>query len=388
MEKNKKIGLVTCYWVKNYGSALQSYATQQLFDDMGIENETIDYRVSCEPKIRRIGIILRKLQYPSVRKAKISQLIKKRHEQHSEEYKVGVKDRSKAFCAFAESYIRKSPRVGSRAELGQVSQRYSAIVVGSDQLWLPENIEEDYYTLNWCAPGVKRISYSTSFGVASIPKSVRKKAKVFLQKLDSIAVREISGANIVKDLTGRTAEVVLDPTLMVGTERWDAVAGKDRLIEDKYIFCYFMAPGNNKRSFANKLKEETNFRIVTLKHVDEYIETDESFGDYSPYGIDPAKFINLIKYAEYVCTDSFHCLVFSTIYHREFFVFNRYQAGVSGSTNTRLESFLRLIGIQDRLIKDENEEREEIDYSRVDRKLERLRESSFKFLKGALKEIS
>ena len=383
----KKIGLVTCYWVKNFGSALQSFATQQMFDDLGIKNEAIDYSVSREPKIRRIGIILRKLQYPSVRKAKFSQLIKKRRENQSEEYKIGIRDRSKAFDNFVEKYIRKSCRVGSRKDLDRISRQYSAIVVGSDQLWLPENIEEDYYTLNWCAPRVKRISYSTSFGVASIPRSARKKAKTFLQQLDAIAVREISGANIVDELTGREAEVVLDPTLMVDREKWDRIAGNDRLIAEKYIFCYFMAPGSNKRAFANQLKERTNYKIVTLKHIDEYIETDEAFGDYSPYDIDPAKFINLIKHAEYVCTDSFHCSVFSTIYHREFFVFNRYQAGAKGSTNTRLESFLQLMGIQNRLIKEGDENYEKIDYGLVDNRMKDLRESSFEFLKNALREI-
>lgn len=58
------IGLVTCFWVKNYGSALQSYATQNILDQLNVENETINYSVSNEPFLRRLNIILHKLRYP------------------------------------------------------------------------------------------------------------------------------------------------------------------------------------------------------------------------------------------------------------------------------------------------------------------------------------
>ena len=70
------IGLVTCFWVKNYGSALQSYATQNILDQLNVENETINYSVSNEPFLRRLNIILHKLRYPSVRKAKYDKYIK------------------------------------------------------------------------------------------------------------------------------------------------------------------------------------------------------------------------------------------------------------------------------------------------------------------------
>ena len=38
----KKVGIVSCYFKNNYGSALQAYATQKVLDDNGIENETIE----------------------------------------------------------------------------------------------------------------------------------------------------------------------------------------------------------------------------------------------------------------------------------------------------------------------------------------------------------
>ena len=102
------IGLVTCFWVKNYGSALQSYATQNILDQLNVENETINYSVSNEPFLRRLNIILHKLRYPSVRKAKYDKYINKNEMHKSEEYENGIKDRMQAFDSFIKSQIRFS----------------------------------------------------------------------------------------------------------------------------------------------------------------------------------------------------------------------------------------------------------------------------------------
>ena len=105
------IGLVTCFWVKNYGSALQSYATQNILDKLNMENETINYSVANEPLLRRLNIILHKLRYPSVRKAKIDKYINKKELHKSEEYEKGVKDRIQAFDSFIKAHIRFSEQI-------------------------------------------------------------------------------------------------------------------------------------------------------------------------------------------------------------------------------------------------------------------------------------
>ena len=378
------IGLVTCFWVKNYGSALQSYATQNILDQLNVENETINYSVSNEPFLRRLNIILHKLRYPSVRKAKYDKYINKNEMHKSEEYENGIKDRMQAFDSFIKSQIRFSNPIKDRKQLREQSLKYSTIIVGSDQLWLPENIEEDYYTLSWVQKGIKKVSYATSFGVSAIPRMTRKKTKEFLLGMDNISVRELSGANIVKEISGKNSEVVLDPTLLLTRAEWDSLSNGSRIIGEKYIFCYFMAKGKNKRKFAEKLKEKTGYKIVVLRHLDEFISDDENFGDYAPYDIGPIEFINLIKNAEYVCTDSFHGTVFSIINHREFFTFNRYEKEVQGSTNTRLASLLKLLGLENRINNNKIENENILNYEEVDDKLLKLREKSLKYLKNAI----
>ena len=378
------IGLVTCFWVKNYGSALQSYATQNILDKLKMENETINYSVANEPLLRRLNIILHKLRYPSVRKAKIDKYINKKELHKSEEYEKGVKDRIQAFDSFIKDHIRFSEQIKDRKHLEEQSLKYSTIIVGSDQLWLPENIEEDYYTLTWVPKGIKKVSYATSFGVSTIPSMIRKKTREFLMEMDGISVRELSGVNIVKEISGKNAEIVLDPTLLLTRKEWDNLDKRNRMIEEKYIFCYFMAKGQKKRKFAENLKEKTGYKIIVLKHLDEFIPEDENFGDYAPYDIGPIEFINLIKYAEYVCTDSFHGTVFSIINHKDFFTFSRYEKEVQESTNTRLVSLLKLLGLENRMNNDEIMNATITNYDDVDRKLLKLRENSLTYLKDAI----
>ena len=98
----------------------------------------------------------------------------------------------------------------------------------------------------------------------------------------------------------------------------------------------------------------------------------------------PEEFVNLIRHARYVCTDSFHGSVFSILYHKQFISFNRYGDGMN-SRNSRLDTLFRNIGIDRRFHGDLfTEITSEIDYDAVDDKLEVLRRRSDRFIRRAL----
>ena len=107
--------------------------------------------------------------------------------------------------------------------------------------------------------------------------------------------------------------------------------------------------GNNpwQRDFVTQLLEKTGCKILALLHLDQYIKSDEDYVDYAPYDVSPADFINLIKNAEYVCTDSFHGTVFSIIYQRTFFTFMRFSEKATLSTNSRIDTLLGKMGLKD-----------------------------------------
>lgn len=79
-----------------------------------------------------------------------------------------------------------------------------------------------------------------------------------------------------------------------------------------------MGNNPNQRDIVKELKDMTGMKIVALQHLDEYIPSDEGFADEAPYDVGPAEFLNYIRNAEYICTDSFHCSVFSILYKKKF----------------------------------------------------------------------
>lgn len=388
-KKIKKVGIVSCYFMKNYGSMLQAYATQKILDDFGIQNETICIKgLETEIKSRKMKYFISKIGDLDTVKNKF---IVVKHcvcrKMNVNGFKDKMQKRSQAFDKFLPLF-HVSKEYSSFNELKKAAANYSAVVVGSDQLWLPSNIAADYYTLNWIPEEINKISYATSFGVSSLEPKFQKLAKTFLIRVNHLSVREQSGQKLIKEVAGIDAKIVCDPTLLFTEEEWMGIQTKESLIQGKFIFCYFIGNNPDQREFVMRLKKITGYKIVALKHIDEYIKSDEEFADEAPYDVTPGDFINLIRNAEYVCTDSFHGSVFSILNRKKFFTFKRFKPGRKVSTNSRLDSLFDLLGLQERfLCSDADVEKcmeMEIDYNIVHEKLELFREESKKFLFDSL----
>ena len=110
--------------------------------------------------------------------------------------------------------------------------------------------------------------------------------------------------------------------------------------------------------------------------------------DYVPYDVSPADFVNLVKNTDYVCTDSFHGTVFSIIYKRDFFTFKRFSDKATLSTNSRIDTLLGRMELQDRLVKEGYIAKDmlsrKIDQNAVQGRLAAFREESLNYLIGAL----
>ncbi len=386
---DKKVGIVSCYFKHNYGSMLQAIATQKILEDWDIPNETINLE-----KLEKNEIAKGKRKYYmsqifniSFLKAKFGMIKLKLYCKFANgELGKNIKVRDKKFKEF-EKMFRLSKSYDTMKQICEEGN-YTDILVGSDQLWLPVNIVADYYTLNFVPEYVNKISFATSFGVSEIPKKYEKSYKKFLNRIENLSVREDKGVQLVKELTGREATLVCDPTLLFNQAEWMRFQKEEPLIKEKYIFCYFLGKTIEYRKFAERLKEKTGYKIVSLNHLDEYVKYSDKFADEAPFDIGPSEFLNLITNAEFVCTDSFHGTVFSLIHHKKFFVFRRYKNGTKVSTNSRLDSLLKIVNLEDRLLNGEEAVEElmnkEIDYTRIDQILEAFREESKAFLRGAL----
>lgn len=340
-----KIGLVSVH-NPNYGSMLQTFALHTYLKECGIENDIILYTKKTEMKqlVRLFNIPLVVMKGRVVFRDIFCRLFCK-------DIARGLSIRNEKFQDFQKKYFCFSRNHVGWKDLKKANQEYNTFIIGSDQVWNPINMGTDFFNLLFTDDDKFRISYASSFGVSSIPSSQIEKTKKFLNRIQLLSTREIAGVEIIKKLTGRKAELVCDPTLLIDKKYWEDMAGRKPIVNKKYIFCYFLGNNPQHRGFANRFKAKTGYEIVTLQHLDELILSDMKFGDYKPFDIGPSEFVNLIANAEYVLTDSFHGTIFSLLFKKLFFTFSRFEYSVKESTNSRIISLLNTVGASQRYIK-------------------------------------
>lgn len=381
------LGLCICYYNFNFGSMLQAYATVK-----EIEKRGIDYRIISYKKRLTIGFTAKNVFriFNSAWRGEKKLIVQKKLSRMTvPEYAMNVRIRNAAFQAFMEeNFDKKVFQCYGYDQLRRSAEKFDAFLVGSDQMWSPSGLATNFYNLMFVPDEKKKISYASSFGVSEIPFYQKKRTAEFLNRIDYLSVRENVGVKIIRDLTGRDALVTVDPTMLLTAQEWDEFSGGDRLSEEKYIFAYFLGNNPEFRRIVKELQRKTGLKIITLRHLDEYIPQDEQFGDEAPYNLRPEGFVNLMKNAEYVCTDSFHGSVFSSLFHRQFVVFPRYSETASLSRNSRISSLLNNLGLEKRLYNPSKaidlQADEPICYELVEIKRRKRIEKSLQFLDEAI----
>lgn len=380
---NMKIGLALCYDTKNFGSQLQVLATVKKIESLGYETEIIRYKKKPTPRF--IVQSSPRLLNKSFIKNKIhSRMKEKELRAHPYIYR-NVKIRNIRFEMFIETYLTNLsiPYNGWENLVKEANKNYDVFLCGSDQLWLPSNLGSHFYTLEFVEDKPK-IAYATSFGVSHIPWYQKNRTARYLNRFQSLSTREIAGAKIIKDLTGKEVEVVCDPTLLFNDLQWQEIIRDKEVIDEPYIFAYFLGNNEEHRKIANHFKEETGLTLVSSPFLDNYVDIDKDFGNLQLYDLDAGDFVNLIRHAEYILTDSFHGSVFSIIHHKKFMTFNRFREG-SNSRNSRIDSLCQLLGLEGRRYDGQiTDIYDDIDYKDVDQRLEKLRNESIAYLEKSL----
>ena len=382
----KTIGLCCCYKNCNYGSQLQSYATTVEMKNRGINCEVIRYKKKWTLKFLKEAKVWT-LFYNRIFISECLMVMKKKfflalHKDVKQQNAI----RNQKFAEFAEDYFQNvSKFCNGHDELEALGASYDGVFTGSDQLWSPSGITGNFHNLMFVPDNVPKFSYAASIGVSKLPKNKVKLYKTFLNRIEHISMRENAGAKIVKELTGRDVPVVVDPVLLLTKDEWAKEIPFKRVVDEPYIFAYFLGTSEENRAQAVKLQKETGLKIVTVHHMDNYNKADVGFGDYAPYNVGPVEFLNLIRGAEYVCTDSFHGSVFSLIHHKKLMIFNRYSDSSKISKNSRIDSLSDNLGLADRryngnvldIMKD-------VDYVSIDKRINDMRSRSKAYLDDAL----
>jgi hypothetical protein len=285
---------------------------------------------------------------------------------------------------FLERFLpRRTGRLGSTQALAESVQRFglNGLVVGSDQVWrldyFPSNAEEDYFFGFAPSPEIRKIAYAASFGHGSwnFPHHTAR-TKELIAQFDAVSVREASGADICRTVFDRhDALHVIDPTMLVDPAFYEEIAGRGAGTSQKSFLSYVLDEEPDRLTFARHLQTALGpayaYRSLTL--------------DTGSKTIDMAEWLRAFMDAEFVLTDSFHGMVFSIIFEKNFIaIINRHRGA------DRFISLLTQLDLMDRLVMDGKTDRIEtivrqpIDFTRVKSKLGQLRKTSIDFLRTAL----
>lgn len=373
-----KIGIVTVYRMDNYGTKLQAYAMLKVLSKFSTETEIIDYYSKYDMR-------------PLVLMKKVISKIKKNGCKYYDQA-CSSKDmeiRHKAITSFNTYYSLSKPVKGYRS-LKKLVNQYDCFVCGSDQIWSEGNMVTDFFNFKFVKKRKPTIAYAPSFGTSYIKKAAQKKYVNFLNNINYLSVREDSGVDIIKALTGRAAALVVDPTILAGRDIWDELLSENKTslqLPDNYVFCYFLGGFSEHRDYAQRVAEQKHCSLINLPHMKKYVKADEEICGIKLYDVTPIDFIRLIKNAKYVCTDSFHGTVFSILYEKTFWTFERFSENYEGSTNTRIYSLLDMLGIPDRLIRKTScQIMENIPYDKVNENLEIMKRKSMIYLEEAIRD--
>lgn len=349
-----KLGIITITQGTNYGNRLQVYAVQQVLKKLGHESALLLNNTGVNSATHGIKMAI-----------KLTLGLKQSREEFA---------RKRSYDRFDRKYLtidRKALDESYRK--ADVGSRYDAFVCGSDQVWNPHTPYMNGIFFADFPDVKKRISYAASFGVNEIPEKFRQKYADWIGAFDAISVREESGRELVRQLCGRGAAVLVDPTMMLDAREWMQIEEKPaHLPEGKYIFKYFLGKMDTRvEAFVEKTAKEKGLDIIDV--LPEKKEKN--------YRLNPSHFVYLLHHSELVVTDSFHAVVFSMLFNKPLRVFDRVHRGINMST--RLDTLLPYFGLTHCRNNFEDWDMKSVNYDLHD-KLEARRRESEAFLRDAL----
>lgn len=371
-----KVAVVNRVNLLNFGSVLQVLALVEAVKKFGYDVDVIWERGSIianydfRPK-KILSIILKLIMYPKLLKNIIGDIKDVSHQKYSEQTK-------SAFSLFVEKYC--PCKYYTHGDLSKVAKSnvYSFFICGSDQVWCSTTLYPDPLMYLRFVPKHKRVAYAPSLGRNYIPAYNKRILKRYISDITKISTRELDSARLINQLIDREVPVVLDPTLLFDISFWLNFALPIK--ETNFILCYFLDIPSNEviKQISLYAKGKT---VIGLRSRLEALENMGIEVNYPECG--PGEFLSYIAHADFVFTDSYHGMLFSINFQKEFCSIARNYSVYDQSS--RQKSILEQLEIKDRYHKNAYISREKIDYRVVNCKLIELRRKSFDFLERCLK---
>lgn len=339
-----KVGIVTFHDADNFGAMLQSYGLQTALQKLGAQSSFLEFPAKAAAAETPASPLMQRIL---------------QHREH----------RQQLFEDFRNTYLNREPFTAEQAK------DYDLFVSGSDQVWNPAITgAEGKYLLTFAEPA-KRCAYAASFGTAALPENCEAYFAGELRKFHRISVREMSGAELVKKLTGAEARVDLDPTMLMDGTQWEPLMAEPKE-QTPYLLLITVQNDMNLLRLATQLAEARGLKLTVI-----------SASFFPPLGFQPwsdvsvGDWLRLVHDAEVVLSSSFHGLVFSILFHKEFYS-NPLVSGLE-DRNSRVTDLMELLGIPARPA---GREAAPLDWELLDARLAALRADSWAYLKTLVEE--
>ena len=369
-----KIDVITLHRVRNYGSSLQTLATQMFLNELGCEAEIIDYypeRYSSKGLLRRLKNKSRKLGSNPIlllmAKIAIAPSYYKKH---------------LVFDEFLRKHINLTDKTYySEQDLINDIPKADAYCTGSDQVWNShwnEGVDRPFY-LSFLPDDAYRFSYASSIGSEKLKDDEKSEVSPMLEKYKHISVREDSGVTVLQDMDISDVVQVLDPTLLFDAKTWIPYVS-NRYKNQKYVVTYNLHHDKRIDQYAANLARKYNLKVLNIS----YNWHDIIRSGRLVWCPTIEEYLGLIRDAAYVVTDSFHATAFSLIFGTKFIDIFPEQA------SARLRSILKLTNTENRGFDEMptlDAADDVTDFDKVHEILQNEREKSVQYMNMVLDEL-
>lgn len=402
-----KIGIITLYYKSlNYGGNLQAWALCHFLNSKGYEAEQIQYSniaTTYREKRRqddiveqtgttgKVKTVLRLIKKDGLKGGvrEIRAILTHKKKQKRKEKDIQKTDiqnqKEKAFENFNREIIPHSKEVYDDGTISKCVNDYDVFITGSDQVWNMEWFSPTFF-LDFVPSTKIKMSYAASMAMNSLTDTQQEKVKDLLKDYTAVSVRETETIDLIKELSPLSPTCVVDPVLLLEKEDWDEICA-ERVVNEKYLFCYFLGNNQRERALAKKFAKKHKLRLVHLPFA---AGTDCKFGDKRLVDVTPQQFVSLIKHAEYVFTDSFHAVAFSHIYQKQYFIFNR---SAKAEMSSRITDITELFNTTERFCVGEERETykyihtlDAIDYTYPREAFEKRKQKSIEYLQKSIQK--
>lgn len=360
-----RVGILTHYDVNNLGAQLQMYALYHELSELGEQPVVLTYNKNYdfeyEQKLRnQIG--LRSIPYIFREFVLKKGLRQTAH--NTVKYLVNKKFRADNFQL---SFYATTP--------------VDAVVIGADEVYsIPVGVNTMMYGYGMLTKNI--IAYAPSFGETDMALLKEHNVDTLigngLKQFVALSARDDHTLELTKELSGREPTMVCDPVILY---HFDKLHSPIKAISKPYIAIYSYDRNMIDEREIAAIKEFAKGRgLLTV-----------SVGNYHKW-CDKNITCNCLEWLEYmrqadvVITDTFHGVVVSTILHKEIAVLKR-------SINiNKITALLSSLCMESRMMNELSlSELERVfstktDYPRVDAALSDMRKSSVEYLKNALEK--